>query len=124
MQLNHYRPILKTILENAIPKTHQDIVIVYVTVQGIRQGELTEKSYIKKIYPEVISGLTWSAIQVSTAAAVCSVVDLIVGQENEYKGLILQENFEMHDILNNRFGHSYLLGVSDEFFKAVTYRIS
>lgn len=108
LRLNHNRSILKTILENAIPITHQDIVIVYVTVQGIRRGELTEKSFIKKIYPKEINGLEWSAIQVSTAASVCTVVDLVLGQKNKYKGLILQENFTMDDVLTNRFGQSYL----------------
>ena len=51
LRLNQDRPTLKRILENAIPKTYQDIVIVYVTVEGIKHGELTEKSYVKKIYP-------------------------------------------------------------------------
>jgi saccharopine dehydrogenase-like NADP-dependent oxidoreductase len=105
--LNEDRDTLKRILENAIPKTYQDIVIVYVTVEGLKQGELTEKSYVKKIYPEIICGLEWSAIQVSTASGICSVVDLVLGQENEYKGLIYQENFRLSDVLINRFGIYY-----------------
>ncbi|MFI4918278.1 MAG: saccharopine dehydrogenase family protein [Legionellales bacterium] len=108
LRLNEDRPTLKRILENVIPKTYQDIVIVYVTVEGIMQGELTEKSYVKKIHPEVIRGLKWSAIQVSTAAGVCSVVDLVMGQKNQYKGLVLQEKFRLTDILNNSFGRFYV----------------
>lgn len=107
LRLNEDRGTLKRILENAIPKTYQDIVIVYVTVEGIKQGELTEKSYVKKIYPEVIRGLEWSAIQVSTASGVCAVVDLVLGQGNEYKGLILQEKFKLSHVLENRFGKYY-----------------
>lgn len=107
LRLNEDRATLKRILENAVPKTYQDIVIVYVTVEGIKQGELTEKSYVKKIYPETIRGLEWSAIQVSTASGICAVVDLVLGQENEFKGLILQEKFRLDDVLNNRFGKYY-----------------
>ncbi|HAU2070015.1 TPA: saccharopine dehydrogenase family protein, partial [Legionella pneumophila] len=107
LRLNEDRGTLKRILENAIPKTYQDIVIVYVTVEGIKQGELTEKSYVKKIYPEVIRDLEWSAIQVSTASGVCAVVDLVLGQGNEYKGLILQEKFKLSHVLENRFGKYY-----------------
>lgn len=107
LRLNEDRATLKRILENAIPKTYQDIVIVYVTVEGIKQGELTEKSYVKKIYPEVIRGLEWSAIQVSTASGICAVVDLVLGQSNEYKGLVLQEQFRLEDVLQNRFGKYY-----------------
>lgn len=107
LKLNEDRDTLKRILENAIPKTYQDIVIVYVTVEGIKHGELSEKSYVKKIYPSVISGLEWSAIQVSTAAGVCAVVDLVLGQANEYQGLVLQESFRLSDVLINRFGRYY-----------------
>lgn len=107
LKLNNDRDTLKRILENAIPKTYQDIVIVYVTVEGIKHGELSEKSYVKKVYPATISGLEWSAIQVSTAAGICAVVDLVLGQENEYKGLVLQEKFHLADVLANRFGRYY-----------------
>lgn len=107
LKLNDDRPTLKRILENAIPKTYQDIVIVYVAVEGVKEGELTEKSYVKKIYPQEIRGLQWSAIQVSTASGICAVVDLVLGQSNEYAGFILQEKFCLNDVLANRFGRNY-----------------
>ncbi len=107
LKLNEDRETLKRILERAIPKTYQDIVIVYVTVEGIKQGELIEKSYVKKIYPAIIHNLEWSAIQVSTAAGVCAVVDLVMGQANEYHGLVLQENFSLAKVIANRFGRYY-----------------
>ncbi|KTC75249.1 L-lysine dehydrogenase [Legionella birminghamensis] len=107
LKLNEDRGTLKRILEKAIPKTYQDIVIVYVTVEGIKHGELTEKSYVKKVYPENILGLEWSAIQVSTASGVCAVVDLVLGQANEYHGFVLQEKFHLTDVLSNRFGKYY-----------------
>lgn len=107
LKLNTDRPTLKRILESAIPKTYQDLVIVYVTVEGIFQGELSEKSYVKKVYPGVINELEWSAIQISTAAGMCAVVDLILGQANEYHGFVFQEAFSLSDVLANRFGHYY-----------------
>jgi len=107
LKLNDDRETLKRILERAIPKTYQDIVIVYVSVEGINHGELREKSYVKKVYPQVIRGLEWSAIQISTASGVCAVVDLVLGQANEYRGLVLQESFHLQDVLNNRFGNYY-----------------
>jgi saccharopine dehydrogenase-like NADP-dependent oxidoreductase len=107
LRLNEDRPTLKRILENAIPKTNQDMVIVYVTVEGIYNGELTEKSFLRKIYPEVICGLHWSAIQVSTASGVCAVVDLLLRQGNQYSGLVFQEHFTLSEVLGNRFGKYY-----------------
>jgi saccharopine dehydrogenase-like NADP-dependent oxidoreductase len=107
LHLNEDRPTLKHILERVIPKTYQDIVIVYVSVDGIRHGELSEKSYVKKIYPQEICGLKWSAIQVSTSSGICAVVDLVMQRESEYKGLILQEKFHLNDVLANQFGAYY-----------------
>ncbi len=107
LKLNEDRDTLKRILEHAIPKTYQDMVLVYVSVEGIKAGELTEKSYVKKVYPAFLGGLEWSAIQISTASGVCAVVDLVVGQANEYQGFVLQEKFRLADVLNNRFGQCY-----------------
>lgn len=107
LKLNEDRATLKHILERAIPKTYQDIVIVYVTVEGMKNGELSEKSYVKKIYPVTIRGLEWSAIQISTASGICAAVDLVMGQANEYKGLVLQEKFDLEAVLANRFGKYY-----------------
>lgn len=107
LKLNSDRETLKRILERALPKTYQDMVIIYVTVEGIKNGELIEKSYVKKIYPQEICGLLWSAIQVSTASGICAVVDLVLCKQNAYKGLVLQEQFPLMDILSNRFGQYY-----------------
>lgn len=107
LKLNEDRGTLKKILERAIPKTYQDIVIIYVTVVGIKQGELSEKSYVKKVYPQIISGLEWSAIQVSTAAGLCAVVDLVLERADELHGFVLQENFSLVDVSANRFGRFF-----------------
>ena len=107
LELNSDRDTLKRILERALPKTYQDIILIYVSVEGIKQGELIEKSYIKKIYPKIIHGLEWSAIQVTTASGVCAVVDLVLNQKDALKGLVLQESFSLSDVLNNRFGKNF-----------------
>ena len=107
LKLNSDRETLKRILERAIPKTNQDIVIIYIAAEGIKDGELIEKSYVKKIYPQLICNIHWSAIQVSTAAGACSVVDKILQNEAQFQGLILQESFRFADILANRFGQYY-----------------
>ena len=108
LKLNTDRETLKRILEHAMPKTYQDLVLIYVTVEGVLHGELTEKSYVKKIYPQVICGLEWSAIQVSTAAGICAVVDLLLADGASYHGLVLQEAFRLADVLANRFGQYFV----------------
>ena len=107
LKLNAQREILKHILENAIPKTYQDVVLIYVSVVGRKAGELMEENYVKKIYPQTIAGRLWSAIQVTTAAGMCSVVDSVFADPHRYQGFIKQETFALPDILANRFGQYY-----------------
>jgi len=107
LKLNTQREILKHILENAIPKTYQDVVLIYVSVAGRKAGELLEENYVKKIYPQTIAGRLWSAIQVTTAAGLCSVVDSVFVNPQGYQGFTKQESFALPDILANRFGQYY-----------------
>ena len=46
--LRHRREVLKDILENALPATMQDVVIVFVTVSGRKNGRLLQETYAKQ----------------------------------------------------------------------------
>jgi saccharopine dehydrogenase-like NADP-dependent oxidoreductase len=107
LKLNQDRATLKRILENAVPQTLQDVVIVYVAVTGRQAGELREENYVSKIYPQLIAGRLWSAIQVTTAAGVTAVVDLVLRTPGRYRGFVRQEDFHLVDVLDNRFGRHY-----------------
>jgi saccharopine dehydrogenase-like NADP-dependent oxidoreductase len=107
LKLNQDRATLKRILENAVPQTLQDVVIVYVAVTGRQSGELREENYVSKIYPQMIAGRLWSAIQVTTAAGVTAVVDLVLRTPGRYRGFVRQEDFHLVDVLDNRFGRHY-----------------
>jgi saccharopine dehydrogenase-like NADP-dependent oxidoreductase len=119
LKLNHDRATLKRILENAVPQTLQDVVIVYAAVAGRQDGELREENYVHKIYPQLIAGRLWSAIQVTTAAGVTSVLDLVLEQPRRYQGFIAQEQFRLPEILANRFGRFYAEGGN----KAISARV-
>jgi saccharopine dehydrogenase-like NADP-dependent oxidoreductase len=110
LKLNHDRATLKRILENAVPQTLQDVVIVYVAVTGTQDGQLREENYVNKIYPQVIAGRLWSAIQVTTAAGITAVVDTVLESNGRYSGFVAQEQFRLTDILANRFGSYYAPG--------------
>jgi saccharopine dehydrogenase-like NADP-dependent oxidoreductase len=110
LKLNHDRSTLKRILENAVPQTLQDVVIVYVAVTGRQDGELREENYVSKIYPQLIAGRLWSAIQVTTAAGITSVVDLVLGHPGRFRGFVRQEDFRLIDVLDNRFGLHFANG--------------
>src|ERR1700733_8682167 len=112
LKLNHDRTTLKHILENAVPQTVQGIVIVYAAVTGLQNGELREENYVSKIYPQIIAGRLWSAIQVTTAAGISAVVDLVLMHPERRVGLVTQESFRLPDILANRFGMHLAAGGS------------
>jgi saccharopine dehydrogenase-like NADP-dependent oxidoreductase len=119
LKLNQDRATLKRILENAVPQTLQDVVIVYVAVSGRQDGELREENYVNKIYPQEILGRLWSAIQVTTAAGITAVVDLVLARPEAYRGFVRQEQFHLPEVLANRFGAWYSHGAD----KSVSARI-
>ncbi|MEX2125111.1 MAG: saccharopine dehydrogenase C-terminal domain-containing protein [Woeseia sp.] len=114
LKLNRDRGTLKRILENSVPQTLQDVVIVYAAVTGMQDGEFREENYVNKVYPEVVSGRLWSAIQITTAAGVCSVMDIVLSAKPQRRGFIAQEEFGLHEILSNRFGEYYEHGGSNQ----------
>lgn len=107
LKLNQDRETLKNILEKAIPKTYQDIVLVYVSVSGYKQDCYIEENFVKKMYPQTIQEVDWSAIQVSTASGVCAVADMVLSDPQQYHGLVLQEQIDFNQFLQNRFGRYY-----------------
>jgi saccharopine dehydrogenase-like NADP-dependent oxidoreductase len=110
LKLNQDRDTLKRILENAVPQTLQDVVVIYVAVTGRQEGELREENYVNKVYPQEIAGRLWSAIQVTTAAGLTAVLDLVMNDPDAYRGFVRQEQFRLPQILANRFGSWYARG--------------
>ncbi len=101
------RDQLKEIFENALPLTYQDVVLVFINVSGIKNGQLVQESYANKVYNETINGKLWSAIQVTTAAGICAVLDLMAEGKLPNQGFVRQEDVNYDDFINNRFGQYY-----------------
>jgi saccharopine dehydrogenase-like NADP-dependent oxidoreductase len=107
LKLNYDRDTLKRILENALPKTIQDVVLVYVSVTGEQDNQYTEENYVKKFYPKKIHDHDWSAIQLTTASALCAVIDMVLSEKGKYRGFVKQESFSLEELTKNRFGKYY-----------------
>ncbi len=107
LQLRNRREILKDILESSTPVTFQDVVVIFCNVTGWRKGKLVQISDARKIYSKLTEGEPWSAIQITTAAAVCAVVDLHVAGELPHRGFVRQEDVDYDKFLSNRFGNCY-----------------
>jgi saccharopine dehydrogenase-like NADP-dependent oxidoreductase len=107
LNLRNRRPILKDILENAVPATLQDVVIVFVTVSGLKNGKLMQETYVQKVFAQPVAGEMKSAIQITTAGAICAVLDLLAEGRLPQQGFIRQEDIAFDDVIGNRFGRFY-----------------
>jgi len=107
LRLGQRREILKDVLEVSIPMTRQDVVLVFVTVSGMQEGRLTQESFAKKVYSKTLDDRLHSAIQITTAAGVCAMVDLVREGALPDHGFVRQEDADLERFLANRFGQYY-----------------
>ncbi len=107
LRLARRRDLLKEVLEEALPITMQDVVLVFCTVSGKRHGRLEQESIVRHIYGEEVEGHFLSAIQMSTAAGICAMLDLQAAGHLPAKGFVRQEQMPLDLFLSNRFGKVY-----------------
>ncbi len=104
LHLNEDRETLKKILLRALPHSDNDVMIIYISVSGQKNGEFQEDNFVLKIHPKKIFSQSWSAIQVSTASAAAAIVDIVLHHPEKYSGVIFLENFSLEAIMSNQFG--------------------
>ena len=107
LRLRDRRDLLKDILETAIPTTDQDVIVVFATASGLKGGRLVQDSYSARIMGTQVAGHTLSAIQLTTAAGICTALDLVAQGRLPQRGFVGQESVELADFLSNRFGMAY-----------------
>lgn len=107
LRLNEDRDTLKRILEHALPRTQDDVVVIHVAVTGRRDGVLHEETFVRQVRPRKIADRMWTAIQVSTASGACAVLDLVLAEPAGHTGFVRQESFTLGQVLENRFGRYF-----------------
>ena len=95
---------LGRIFERSLPATFQDQIVIFVSATGQFKGRLAERTYAKTIYHQVIDGKNWSGIQITTAAGVTAIVDMLANGELPDHGLLKMEDVSYEKFLQNRFG--------------------
>jgi saccharopine dehydrogenase-like NADP-dependent oxidoreductase len=110
LRLARRRDVLKDVLQTAIPATNQDVVLVFVSVSGTRDGVLIQESFARKVHPADVGGRRLSAIQLTTAAGICAMADLVREEKLPTSGFVRQEECALEEFLANRFGSLYLRG--------------
>ncbi len=100
LELADDRDTLRKILNRAAPFTRKDVVVIFVTGVGERNGRLEEESTVLRYYgsPEM------SAIQLTTAAGCVAMVELFLAGKLPVKGFVRQEDAKLADVLATTAG--------------------
>ena len=103
LHLKKNKDVLERLFDKEVPRTKNDVIIFFVKVIGIIDGVLQEKTYLRKIYGDE----KLSAIQLTTASGVCSVLDMFINKKISSKGFIKQESIPWKDFIDNKYGEVY-----------------
>lgn len=101
------RELAGRLLTNAKPAVNDDVVYVHASVEGWKQQRLFRDEFVKGYYPLPINGQTRRAIAWTTAASVCSVVELVATGKLPNQGFLKQENIPLGDFLATSNGQIY-----------------
>ena len=103
LHLKKNREVLEKLFDKEVPRTKNDVIIFFVKVIGMIDGALQEKTYLRKIY----GNDKMSAIQLTTASGVCSVLKMHLDGKMKGSGFVKQESLSWQDFLDNDFGKVY-----------------
>ncbi len=103
LNLSRNRAVLTQILDQEVPLTDQDVVILYVNVVGGEQNQVLQRSFVKKIYGQVIDGTQVSAIQLSTAAGLVAILEIFAGGGLQ-PGFVKQEDIALEAFFDTHWG--------------------
>ena len=107
LRLAERRDLLKSVLEYAVPETDQDVVVMLVTITGTKARRLLQETYANKVYSGMIDGQCFSAIQITTAASICAMLDLLRQARLPQTGFVRLEQASLDEFLSNRFGQVF-----------------
>lgn len=95
------------LLDYAIPHAPQDVAVIFIHCIGIRNGRREQQNFRRSIRAIDLFGRTWPAIELTTAAGVCAMLDLHRTGKLPKTGLIRQEECSLQDFNATPFGNAY-----------------
>lgn len=103
LNLAEKQEVLTQIFDQEVPLTDHDVVVFYVSAVGTIEGELVQRSFVKKMHGATVQGRRLSAIQLTTAAGVVGVLE-IFARGDLPKGFVKQESITLKDFLATQWG--------------------
>ncbi len=97
------RALLTEIFNKNIPTTKEDVILIYISVAGIKNNVLEQKTITYKIPHQIINGKHFTGIQLTTAGSVCAVIDLHINEKLPQKGFVMQEDIPYDEYAKSPF---------------------
>jgi len=101
------RDLAGEILTHAKPPVDDDVVHIHASAEGLVDGRLLRKEYVRSYYPIEISGRVWRAIAWTTSASVCAVIEMVNQGDLPATGFLKQEHIPLDPFLRTRNGRLY-----------------
>lgn len=102
------RWMLIDLFDAVVPRTLQDVVVVFVNAIGEKAGKPWQDNLKLSIPATTILGRVWPAIELTTAAGVCAMVDLHrLGKLPRKTGFVKQEEVSLDAFDATIFGLGY-----------------
>ena len=102
------RQLAIKLLDHGVARTLQDVVVVFINCIGIKDGIRQQVNFQRAIRSFEMFGRTWPAIESTTAAGVCAMVDLHrQGRLPRATGFIRQEEVSLDQFNQTLFGMVY-----------------
>lgn len=104
------RQLAVDLLDHAIARTLQDVVIIFINCIGMKEGGGATREQVnfkRAIHATEILGRVWPAIELTTAAGVCAMVDLHRLKKLPQTGFIKQEQCSLETFNQTGFGLAY-----------------
>ncbi|MDP3069870.1 MAG: saccharopine dehydrogenase C-terminal domain-containing protein [Opitutaceae bacterium] len=103
LNLGAQQKLLTQIFDQEVPLTDHDVVVFYVSAVGETDGDLVQRSFVKKMHGATVGGRRLSAIQLTTAAGVVAVLELFARGALP-RGFVKQESITLPQFLGTQWG--------------------
>ncbi|WP_077000250.1 saccharopine dehydrogenase family protein [Variovorax sp. KK3] len=107
LRLIERRDLLRQVLEHAVPHSREDVVILFASASGLRGGRFEQETRVARIFGGTLRGRQRTAIELTTAAGVVGVFELLQAGRLPQAGFVGQEQVPLQRFLATRVGHYY-----------------
>lgn len=113
LRLIERRDLLRQVLEHAVPHSREDVVILFASASGRRDGRFEQETRVGRVFGAPLRGKDRTAIELTTAAGVVGVFELLRQGKLPSHGFVGQEQAPLGEFLGTQVGHYYQgLGVA------------